>query len=167
MAPAADMARGERVMSESFYLSNMVPQVGERFNGSVWQQLEGDIRGWVKDHGKATIITGPVFESRDQGGERRVSYRVIGENRVAVPTHLYKIVLDNRDPASPRTLSFLLENRDYSSHESYTDEDHLASIDQIEELTGLDFLSELDDELEAAIEARRTGDIWLQQGGGG
>ncbi len=166
MAPAADMARSERVMSDSFYLSNMVPQVGPKFNGSVWQRLEGDIREWVKSHGAATIITGPVFQASQEGEERRVEYRVIGENEVAVPTHLYKIVLDHRNPDAPRALAFLMENRDYESEESYTDEHHLTSIDAIEQLTGLDFLSDLDDELEAAIEVRKTTQIWLSEDGG-
>lgn len=156
MASAADMARGERVMSDSFYLSNMVPQVGDSFNGTVWMDLERDIRNWTKNHGAVTVITGPVFATKEIDGTRRVTYRVIGENEVAVPTHLYKIVLDN---LTPRMLAFVLENREYEGTETYRE--HQVSVDAVEALVDLDFFGELDDEVEAALEVRETNEIWF------
>lgn len=163
MAPANDMARTEQVMSESFFLTNMIPQVGPTFNSTVWARLERDVTEWVKHNGPATVITGPVFRSSKEGDGTRVNYRVIGKNEVAVPTHVYKIVLDNRDPASPRALAFLMANRDYQEGESYKDSVHSTSIDEIESLTGLDFLSELDDDRETILEAAKTTDIWLSE----
>lgn len=45
MAPAGDMKRSRKVMSESFFLSNMSPQVGIGFNRHIWKNLEEAVRG--------------------------------------------------------------------------------------------------------------------------
>ncbi len=39
-------------------------------------------------------------------------------------------------------------------------EDFLVSVNTIESLTGLDFLNELDDEIENSVEAVDTWDFW-------
>jgi len=39
-------------------------------------------------------------------------------------------------------------------------DDYLASVDEVEQRTGLDFLSELPDEAENALEARRVERVW-------
>ena len=61
MAPAEDMTRSEKVMSECFLLSNMIPQIGDGFNNGIWKSLENAVRGWVQQRGELTIIAGPVF----------------------------------------------------------------------------------------------------------
>ena len=44
MAPAADMRWSAQAMRESFYLSNMAPQVGVGLNRGLWSDLESMIR---------------------------------------------------------------------------------------------------------------------------
>jgi endonuclease G len=153
MAPAGDMKRSEKVMSESFLLSNMAPQVGSGFNRGIWRNLEGAVRGWVQERGNLTIITGPVFAVE----EGRVSYQVIGENHVAVPTHFYKILVDSNDEERIEALAFLIPNEDLSG-EHYRD--YLTSIDEIEHLTGLDFLSGLPTRVQNAVESVEADSIW-------
>ena len=111
MAPAADMDRTLRTMSESFLLSDIVPQIGNEFNGGIWEDLESAVRGWVEQRGTLTIITGPVIDTDDN----QVSYTVIGDNEVTVPTHFYKIVVDANDPNDIETLAFLFPHEDLSS----------------------------------------------------
>jgi endonuclease G len=153
MAPAADMRRSQQVMSESFLLSNMSPQIGVGFNRAIWADLEASVRGWVEQRGVLTIITGPVFAVEGN----RVSYEVIGENQVAVPTHFYKIIVDANDASNLEALAFMMPNTDLGGHE-YSE--YLRTIDEIETATGLDFLSALpaaeQERLESAIAPR----IW-------
>jgi endonuclease G len=153
MAAAEDMSRTARLMEESFLLSNMAPQVGKGFNQNIWKNLEADIRGWVRARGKLTIITGPVFEAKAD----RVSYATIGTNAVAVPTHFYKIVVDARDNSNVEALAFLFPNQDLTGR---TVGEFLASINEIEKLTGLNFLSGLPEATQKRVETGKAAGVW-------
>lgn len=85
MAPAGNMGSVD-AMAQSFSLANMVPQ-DQRQNAGPWSRIEEDTRRYVmRAAGDVYVFTGPVY----QGGVREV----IGKSRVAVPTHLYKVVYD-------------------------------------------------------------------------
>jgi endonuclease G, mitochondrial len=153
MAPAEDMSRSQEIMDESFKYSNMAPQLGIGFNRHIWAQLEAAIREWVSQKGKLTIITGPIFEIKNGA----VSYKVIGVKNVAVPTHFYKIIVNANNPENIETLAFMLPNIDLSGH-GYNE--YLISIDEIEKLTGLDFLSTLPAEVQKKIEEKKADNVW-------
>ena len=153
MAPAADMNRSEAVMSQSFLLSNMAPQVGIGFNRHIWSQLESAIRGWVEQRGVLTIITGPVFVPENN----YVKYQVVGDNHVAVPTHFFKIIVDAKDLANPETLAFMLPNKALTGR-SY--KEFLTTIDQIEAATGLDFLATLPTDVQEKVESKKASSVW-------
>lgn len=153
MAPAADMTRSEQVMSESFFLPNMGPQVGIGFNRHIWRYLESAVRGWVEQRGTLTIITGPIFAVEGS----IVTYLVIGEGHVAVPTHFYKIIVDANDPNNVEALAFVMPNENLSGRE-YSE--FLTSIDEIEVSTGLDFLSALPDDVQNRVESQTPASAW-------
>jgi len=153
LAPAADMGRSEKVMNESFLLSNMAPQVGVGFNQGIWKDLEDAVRGWVEQKGVLTIISGPVFYISNN----KVTYPVIGKDCVAVPTHFFKIVVDAKNPNSVDTLAFLLPNKDLNGHD-YSE--CLVSIDEIEQMTGLDFLSALPQDIQDKVESSKAIKVW-------
>src|SRR5690606_20563634 len=84
MAPAADMST-EEAMAQSFSLANMVPQV-QGHNGGAWATVEEDTRRYVmRARGDVYVFTGPVYQGHTV---------TIGDGRVAVPSHLYKVVYD-------------------------------------------------------------------------
>ena len=139
LAPAESMASSPQTMSESFLMSNMAPQVGVGFNRHIWAQLEGRVRDWARERGELYVVTGPVYAPAP---EKR-----IGPNQVAVPTHFYKVLFD---PQKVEALAFLLPNADLRGDDLTK---FLTSIDHIEELTGLDFLSTLEDAVETVLEA--------------
>ncbi len=153
MAPAADMKRKDNTMSDSFLLSNMCPQVGIGFNRDIWQELEAAVRGWVEQRGALTVITGPIFAVDSNA----VTYKVIGQNHVAVPTHFYKIIVDASNSKKVEALAFIMPNEDLSGHQ-YTE--YLCAIDEIEKATGLDFLSALPAAVEDAVESHKSTQVW-------
>ncbi len=136
MAPAGDMVRDNNVMSESFYLSNMAPQVGIGFNRHIWRDFESSVRSWTELIGTVTIITGPVF----MASNGMVEYEVIGDRNVAVPTHFFKIVVDFSDPTQPQSVAILMPNESLTGH---TYLEFVTTIDVIEDLTGLDFFNRI------------------------
>ena len=99
MAPAADMPTAQ-AMAQSFSLANMVPQSIKQ-NSGPWAQIEKDTRRYAaRAKGDVYVITGPVFDAQPA---------TVGDNRVAVPTYLYKLVYD---ASSNRAWAHWQANRD-------------------------------------------------------
>ncbi len=63
LCPADIMAFSEVAMQESFYTSNISPQL-EGFNEGIWRRLENQVQKWVKEYDTIYVITGPVFINR-------------------------------------------------------------------------------------------------------
>ena len=125
-APAQDAKYDPRVMAESFYFSNMVPQVGIGFNRGAWKWLEERIRSWVcGGHDNLYVVTGPVYGKED-------SY--IGRN-VRVPGSFFKIVYD---ADSGRGFGIMLPNKEIGGKIEDL-QSKVFPIDEIEGETGLRF----------------------------
>lgn len=96
MSPAGNNTQSAEIMSESFFLSNMVPQVPNN-NRGIWKQLETWERDWAMSGGDFYIISGPIFLP---------NHRVIG-NGVGVPDYLYKIIVER---TSGKVMAYLMPN---------------------------------------------------------
>lgn len=136
LMPAADMVFDEVAMSESFYMSNMSPQL-PGFNRGVWKRLENQVRRWVIDYEELYIISGGVLNN---------IIDTIGPNRVSVPGSYYKIILDTEPEY--RAVAFLIPHR----KSSLTLDSFIVSIDSVEKVTGIDFLPALPDSIDNKIE---------------
>lgn len=146
MAPAADMRWSPQAMAESFYLSNMAPQVGPGMNRGIWSEIESTIRQWVARRGELFIYTGPIFEA--------IAPAKIGPNQVAVPTHFYKIVFD---PVRVETIAFVVPN---APHPDRKIEEFITSVRDIETRTGLNFLNRISPAVQALIEEAVAQALW-------
>lgn len=135
MAPAASMMFSIKATEESFYLSNIAPQIGIGLNRHIWADLERLTRHWTCERGRVVVITGPINES--------AKVLEIGEGKVRVPTSFYKIVYDvNKNDA----IGFILPNRKISKNGNSSWErlrDFIVPISEIERLTEIDFLTAL------------------------
>ena len=60
LAPAGDMAFSKIAMDESFYYTNMSPQLAS-FNRGIWKKLETQVRNWAIEYDSLYIVTGPIF----------------------------------------------------------------------------------------------------------
>ncbi len=150
LAPAADMAWSEMAMSESFFMSNMSPQLHE-FNAGIWEDLERTVRYWAKADNELYIVTGPVWMTK--------KFPSIGKkNKVAVPPYFFKVILDNRDPVK-KAIGFLIPNQATTNPLPK----YAVSIDYVESVTGLDFFPQLPDNLEKTLEAKANFQLWSFQ----
>ena len=138
LAPAGDMKWSSTVMSESFYMSNMSPQL-PGFNRGIWKKLESTVRNWAVDNGKIYIVTGPILTG---------NYNTIGYNDVSVPSYYYKVILDYSEPEI-KGIGFILPNKKSSqSLQSFA-----VTINEVEQRTGIDFYHSLPDKIEEQIES--------------
>lgn len=145
MAPAGDMRWDQQAMSESFFLSNMVPQVGKGMNQGIWKNLEEKVRRWALNRGEVYIYTGPIYTGTDD---------TIGANKVAVPSYLYKIVYD---PVQVEAIAFIMPNQKLSASTMPT---YIVSVREIENETGLNFLSKLKKQVQDSVETAKAEGLW-------
>lgn len=142
LCPAADMAISDVAMSETFYMSNMSPQV-PAFNRGIWKSLEERVRSWGMEE-KILVAVGPVF--KDGKG-------TIGRSRVTVPGYYYKVVYS---PGRQKMIAFVLPNeKGRKSLKQY-----IVSVDSVENLTDINFFPQLPDSLQNRLEVYSDSCAW-------
>jgi len=154
MAPAASMKFSTEAMKESFYLSNMAPQVGIGLNRGIWAGLEKLTRTWTCDRSELVVITGPIFDEQPKS---------IGRDAVAVPSAFFKIVYE---PGRKRAIAFILPNTkiDLGGHDAWEAlKSYIVPIAQVEAETGLNFLSKLSARDQKRLETRKS-IMWPDRG---
>lgn len=137
LAPAKDMAASAESMKNSFYMTNISPQL-PGCNRGIWKRLETQVRRWAMREEKLCIVTGPVFKKRN---------RRMKESKVPVPFAFYKVVLDLTPPM--KMIGFVIPNE--SSKKQLPA--FVVSVDTVEKMTGYDFFSELEDKIEDCLES--------------
>ncbi|XP_076827402.1 nuclease EXOG, mitochondrial isoform X3 [Brachyhypopomus gauderio] len=131
-------------MAETFYLSNIVPQNYEN-NGGFWNRLEMYCRELTERFSDVWVISGPLtLPQVHQDGKRMVSYQLIGKDDVAVPTHLYKVILVQKDPsAEPMALgAFVVPNAPIGFEHHL--KEYQVSLTDLERMSGLIFFPEIE-----------------------
>jgi len=119
LANDADMSWDNQVEHESFYMSNMSPQLPS-VNRGTWKNLESAARAWVYSTKHAhTIYAGNI------GGTK-----TIGADKVVVPDFLFKIVIDD---VTKKSYAFLFPHHDGLSAD-FTQ--YQVTVADIEKATG-------------------------------
>ena len=122
IVPAGDM-HTLKGMLESFYLSNMMPQVPGN-NRGIWKSLEKYAKDTAKLRKDVLIITGPIISK---------TTLTIGPNRIPVPRAMFKIIYDLNTHES---WSFLIPNEKLQASAL---PNYLKKKKDIEKETGLTF----------------------------
>lgn len=131
--------------AQTFYATNMMPQNGP-FNSGVWASLEGKERQWAGGGRNDTlwVVTGASFKSSTTISNNG--------NRVAVPSHCWKVMLRIRNGAGSKQLSectadelkaigFWYDNA--QSAQNTSNKAAARSVKEIEQLTGFEFFRNL------------------------
>lgn len=145
LAPAADMAWSEKAMSESFYMSNMSPQL-PAFNRGIWAKLEAQVRAFAVAEQEIYVVTGAILPKEP--------IITIGINRVTVPTHYYKVIYDLTPPC--KMIGFILPN----AKSDRPLQDFAVTVDVVEAATGLDFFSLVPEVEQEKLESTITINAW-------
>ena len=134
--PSADRQCCYDANAQTFYGTNMTPQLNEH-NEGIWADLEGKVRGWANASDTTYVVTGVTVSSSSRKEED--SYG----NSVTIPDAYFKAVLKYSKSSTLGTwnaAAFYLEHKAYSGGISKS---HSMSIDELEEITGIDFFVNL------------------------
>jgi len=145
LAPAADMGWSAKTMAESFYFSNMSPQV-PGFNRGIWKRTEELVRTWANAYDSLYIVTGPVLNG---------NLPAIGANKVSIPNYYYKVILDYKRP-EVKAIGIIMRNAASSEPIQH----FVVSVDSVEHLTGIDFFPLLNDVEESKLEKQTCIPCW-------
>ncbi|WP_128545188.1 DNA/RNA non-specific endonuclease [Larkinella soli] len=141
----------------TFILTNIVPQA-PRHNRESWRLLEEYIRKRIGEGNEAYIVAG----TNGRGGEGdNGKADAIGSGRITVPAALWKVVVvlpvgsDDLRRVGDQTqvIAVWMPNTNAVGDQSW--ETYRVTVDEIEQKTGYDLLSNLPDAVEQVIEARR------------
>lgn len=146
MAPAADMKWSEQAMRESFYMTNICPQL-HNLNAGDWKDLEELARDWAQKYGSIYIACGPIVDA---------NYQTIRKTHsIAVPSAFYKVFL-RQTRKEWVSIGFIMPNK-VGNRPLMT---YMSTVDEVEEQTGIDFFYNLPDSIESQVENSYTISDW-------
>lgn len=147
--PNADRSAVPEMMAQTYYSTNMTPQLQHGFNGGIWAKLEAAVRDVVPHEDTLYVVTGASFRKVN---ENLAAKQIVNRNDgklLAVPNYYWKVLLKvqrtNGELTSATTLGFWLPHDDLKGH-SYME--YAVSVNQIEEWTGFDLFVNLPDSIE-------------------
>jgi DNA/RNA endonuclease G (NUC1) len=158
MTPNADRDNQTRIPinQETYLMSNMVPQAPNNNQGP-WADLEAYLRTLTDAGNEIYIVSGP-YGVGGVGSASGSTVNTIANGHVTVPASTWKVALVlpkadgddiSRVTCSTRTIAVLMPNNQTLSSNW---QDHLTTIDAIEELTGYDFYSNLPPAVQGCVE---------------
>ncbi len=101
LAPSADFRWSETALSESYFYSNISPQLDD-FNRGSWAKLEGMLRKYVSENNvDLLVVTGPILTDDLAVIERSI-------NKVSIPKDYFKIAYDFENN---RAIGFVMPNK--------------------------------------------------------
>lgn len=146
LAPASDMTYSRETMEQSFFMTNISPQL-PACNRGVWKRIETQIRTWARQESQLYVITGPIFS-----GE----IRFMRDTDIPIPDAFYKVALDLTPPM--KMIAFIVPNR--ASKKPVRS--FVVTVDEVEATTGMDFFSNLGDQIEAELEKNSDIGKWVR-----
>lgn len=156
-APAANAKFSQKAMDETFFLTNMCPQVGEGFNRDYWAHLEYFCRQLTGKYNSIRIVTGPLYLPKKDpvDGKMKVSYEVIGNPpNIAVPTHFFKVIVGEKPVKNPNAdeisiAAFVLPNEPISNETKLIDFE--VPVNALERSAGLQLFQKVPEEKKRAL----------------
>ena len=139
---------GDEERRKTFLMSNVAPQT-PALNRGVWREVEHRIADlWTARYGEIWVVVGCI--SPRHGRE------TIAQTDIDVPTDFYQVIVA-QDGMDVRALAMVFKQdvgwREWAAR-------NLVSIDELEELTGLDFNPDLPSFIQDPLEAELPSRLW-------
>jgi endonuclease G len=165
MCPSADRTSSDDDNSATFLMTNMVPQAPGNNEGP-WRFMEDYIRDQLNETNELYIVSGGAGVGGQSSTGHWNSIIDTAGNTVTVPEVTWKVVMVlpnltgddvSRVSTSTRTFGVIMPNDDSIEHDQW--QKYLATVDQVEALTGYDFYSNVPTLVQDVIEARLDPEI--------
>ncbi len=140
---------GPTVQRKTFLMSNITPQ-SESLNRGVWRDMEHRIAElWTARYGEIWVIVG-AFTPADETPE------TLAGTSIDLPEKFYQVIIA-QEGLNIRALAVLFDQGvPYGTYAAR----HIVSIDELEELTGLDFLPDLPSFIQSPLESELPTRLW-------
>lgn len=157
--PNADRNGVDEMMAQTYYMTNITPQLQNGFNADIWLDLEKAVRSLLYSSSCDTVyvVTGAAF--RKKGGNETINHIVntrYDYKELPVPNYYWKALLKVKwngfEVTDALAIGFWLPHDDLLG-ESFDDEDkYVFSVSQIEGWTGFDLFANLPAALQSTAE---------------
>ena len=139
---------GDDERRKTFMMSNIAPQT-PALNRGVWRELEHRIADlWTARYGEIWVVVGCISQKDNR--------ETLAQTDIDVPTDFYQVVVA-QEGMDVRAFAVLFK-QDVGWHEWAAR--NLISIDELEQLTGLDFNPELPAFIQDPLEAELPSRLW-------
>jgi endonuclease G len=155
LAAAPNHFANSRAVDATYLLSNVAPQFGESFRQTVWKELESAVRAWAKEGDGLFVVTGTLFLPTNWGD--KVTYPLISNRSIAVPTHFYKVLFRRRGHEADM-IAFLVPHQPTPAGSNLLD--FAVTVDRLEAISGLDFFPKLGEPTQADLEKNEPAALW-------
>lgn len=157
LAASDDRQYSKEGNKQTFYMSNMSPQIQNGFNGGIWMHLEEKVQsiGYSIKNNSDTLY---VVKGGTIKDKQVIKYFNDKQgHQIAVPKYYFMALLWLKN-GQYKAIGFWLEHKVYAKTESYSQ--YTASIDELEEKTGFNFFCNLPPEIETAVEKSYNKSDW-------
>lgn len=139
---------GAEIQKQTFKMSNIAPQ-SPALNRGVWRDVEHRIADlWTAKYGEIWVVVGCISPI--------TSKSKLGNTDIDVPTHFYQVVIA-QEKLDVRAFAVIFSQK--VPWDAWAAR-HLISIDELEELTGLDFNPELPSFIQDPLESDLPSRLW-------
>lgn len=157
LVASADRLYSRQGNDNTFYMSNMSPQRAQ-FNSPYWSEFEQ----FVQSKGRNRSFADTLYVCKGGTIDKEAHIiEYVSRGRIAVPRYYFMALLKVKN-GKYTSMGFWMEHKSYGSGApSYAEMRAKAvSIDELEELTGIDFFHNLPDVVEAATEKLYSPSVW-------
>lgn len=162
LCASADRLYDRTANEQTFYMSNMSPQLSS-FNQGYWVTLESQ----VQKLGRSKTFSDTLYVVKGgtiKEGQIKSYITRNNGNKVAVPKYYYMALLKVKNGVY-NSIAFWMEHKEYGY--SYNNKaplseimNHAVSVNELEQLTGIDFFPNLPDATEEKVEDQKDINTW-------
>ena len=163
LCPSADRLCSTEQNKQTFFLSNMQPQY-QLHNGGLWGTLEERVRQCAESSDIDTLY---VVKAATIRADQLLPEKCVGEEgELIVPKYFYMALLAyNKSTNKYQAIGIWTEHKNETESYKTNKLAHYAkSIDDLEEMTGIDFFCNLPDDIENEVESSFDLNYWNNRG---